>query len=107
MKITTYDVTMVSFVRLNSSTTVPVRLTNGSVKFTRAWITGNKAAQTANTGTVYIGAASGDGNQSIGIATGARMELFAPPGFHLDFFNIWLDVANANDGVAIEYIPAG
>jgi len=106
MKITTYDATMESFVTLNSSTTVPVRLTSTSKKFIKAWITGNKAGQTSNTGTVYIGAASSNGNQSIAIATGTRVEIEPPSGRHLDFYDIWLDVANANDGVAVEFIPA-
>ncbi len=62
---------------------------------------GNKAARTANTGTVYLGLDSTNDAQPLAITTGATVVLEAATGCKLDLSDLWLDVATAADGVLI------
>ncbi len=62
---------------------------------------GNKAARTANTGTVYLGLASTNDTQPIPITTGATLALEAATGAKLFLSDLWLDVATNADGVVI------
>jgi len=66
-----------------------------------AHILGNKAARTANTGTVYLGPESTNDTQGLPITTGATKVLEAAPGCRLDLSDLWLDVVTAADGVVI------
>lgn len=95
------QVDSIQLVVLNSSTTVPVRLSSNHVAFASMTVIGNKAERTANTGTVYIGPTSTNDTQAIAITTGATVTLVAPPGETIDLFNWWLDPATANDGVVL------
>lgn len=95
------QVDSIQLVVLNSSTTVPVRLSSNHVAFASMTIIGNKAERTANTGTVYIGPTSTNDTQPLAIATGATITLVAPPGETIDLYNWWLDPASANDGVVL------
>lgn len=104
MKITNYAANIYTLTQTNSSTTVPVRLASASVFFRKAWIYGNKAAQTANTGTVFLGNLSANASQPMAIATGVEKIIEAPPGAYMDFYEFYLDVATANDGVSILYV---
>lgn len=62
---------------------------------------GNKAARTANTGTVYLGLESTNDTQALPITTGATVVLEAAPGARLDLSDLWIDVATNADGVVI------
>lgn len=62
---------------------------------------GNKAARTANTGTVYLGFSSTNDTQPLAITTGATVALEAAPGTKLLLSDLWLDVATNADGVVI------
>lgn len=66
-----------------------------------ARVIGNKAARTANTGTVYLGPESTNDTQGIPITTGATVVLEAAAGARLDLSDLWLDVVTAADGVLI------
>lgn len=71
--------------------------------FRRAWVGGFSSAQTANTGSVYLGTTATDGEQPLEIKTGEWKELKAPEGAKLDLYDLYVDVANANDGVVVVY----
>lgn len=104
MKITPYKANLQTVIKLNSSTTVPVRITDSPTFFSRAWFIGNKAAQTANTGTVYIGDSSANSGQPLAFTTGTVREITAPTGSYLDLYDFFLDVATTNDGIVVLYI---
>ena len=89
------------FVKTNASTSVPVRLSNTRIKFRSATLRGEKAVGTNNTGTVRIGWSGVDGEQTIPISAGEEIGLEAGSGEALDFYDIWLDCATANDGVVV------
>ena len=89
------------YVRTNASTTVPVRLSATRKKIRCATLIGNNAYQTANTGTVNVGWSSANGEQSVAIASGTVYVLKSEPGEALDLFDVWLDVANASDGLVV------
>jgi len=103
MNISTLKTNIGTLKVLNPSTSVPVRLNGASATFRKAWVMGKKDYQTNNTGTVHIGSLSSDGGPSYTITTGTVVEIEAPPGFHLDFYDFWLDVATASDGVIALY----
>lgn len=89
-----------------SDSAVPVRITTNHLKMASMTIIGNKAARTANTGTVYIGPTSANDTQAIPITTGQILTFVAPPGQNIDLFDYWLDVTTAGDGVVIVITPA-
>lgn len=62
---------------------------------------GNKAARTANTGTVYLGLEATNDTQPVAITTGATLTLEAVTGAKLMLSDLWLDVATNADGVVI------
>lgn len=95
------QVDSIQLVVLNSSTTVPVRLSSNHVAFASMTVIGNKAERTANTGTVYIGPTSTNDTQALAITSGATITLVAPVGETIDLYNWWLDPATANDGVVL------
>lgn len=99
--------TLNQFSVVNSSTTVPVVLTN-QVKFmvTSFTIVGKASAQgSANVGSVFIGNSSTDGVNGYEIATGTTHVFSDPRGRMIDLNKIYVDVANANDGVTIFWNP--
>ena len=63
--------------------------------------TGNKAARTANTGTVYLGLVSTNDAQALAVTTGVTVTLEAPVGARLNLADLWLDVATNADGVVL------
>jgi hypothetical protein len=73
----------------------------GQLWFRKALFIGNKAARTANTGTVYLGLASTNDTQPIPITTGAERTVEAVSGAKFNLADIWLDVVTAADGVLI------
>lgn len=73
----------------------------GELYFRRALFLGNKAARTANTGTVYLGLESTNDSQVLPITTGAERTLEAVTGARLSLADLWLDVATNADGVVI------
>jgi hypothetical protein len=87
-----------------SSSGTPVSVTTGTnIWCTRATIIGNKAARTANTGTVYIGPESGNDTQAYPILTGEIHVFVAPPGASLNLADWYVDVATNDDGLVIIY----
>lgn len=89
-----------------ADSSVPVRLSTNRVRMASMTIIGNKAARTANTGTIYIGPTSTNDTQSIPITTGQILTMVAPPGQWIDLYDYWLDVTTAGDGVVIIATPA-
>lgn len=87
-----------------SSSGTPVSLTTGTnVWCTRATIIGNKAARTANTGTVYIGPTSANDTQPYKILTGEIHVFEAPPGTSINLADWYVDVTTNDDGLVIIY----
>lgn len=97
-----------------TTTTFTYRVTNGIATaasgtltgkalhaFRVARFVGNKAARTANTGTVYLGLSSANDTQPVSITTGAILTLEAAPGTKLFLSDLWLDVATNADGVLV------
>jgi len=82
----------------------PVSLTTGTnIWCTRATIIGNKAARTANTGTVFIGPLAADDTQPYKILTGEIHVFIAPPGTSINLKDWYLDVTTNDDGLVIIY----
>lgn len=92
------------YVITNSSTTVPVRIAPRAGTYaTSITVIGNKDWQTTNTGTVYIGPSSTNGQQSIAITTGQIVTLSFTPSQWVDLYDWYLDPVTANDGVVVIY----
>ena len=85
----------------NASTGAPKRLSDTPRKFRSATFIGNNARQTANTGTVYIGWSSVNGEPCVAITTGQIITIEPDPGEAFDLYDMWLDVATASDGVVV------
>ncbi len=92
-------------IQTNASATVPVRISSNHWHAASFTIIGNKAARTANTGTVYIGPTSDNDTQPIPITTGQIFTLVAPPGQYIDLYDYWLDVVTVGDGVVVVSTP--
>lgn len=73
----------------------------GQLWFRRALFIGNKAARTANTGSVYLGLAATNDSQPLVVTTGAEKTVEAAVGAKLNLADFWLDVVTAADGVVI------
>ncbi len=70
----------------------------------QAYIYGQNAVRTNNTGTVYLGSASGNDLQPIAITTGALYTLTPPtPEARINLADIYVDVATNADGVQVIY----
>ena len=91
------------FVTLNASTGTPVVLTNTTVKARKITFVGKKDLRTVNVGTVWVGWFSGNDTQPIEITSGSTIGLAIPDGAAVDLSKVYLDVANANDGVLVIY----
>jgi len=92
-----------SLIKTVTATTVPELVSATSAPFTYAIFKGNKAARTANTGTVYLGPQGTNDTQALSIATGATLVIQAPVGMKFDLNQFYLDVATAADGVCVLY----
>ena len=79
-----------------TSTATPEALAGSRTLFQSVTISGNKAAQTANTSTAYLGSAT---SQDIPIAPGEIIQIIAPEGKQLDLADFFLDVGTNGDGV--------
>ena len=88
----------------NASTTVPKVISATDVWFTQAIIEGKRAQGTANTGIVYIGASSVDGENPHEVLPGTPFFFSAPAGGCLNLGALYMDVATANDGLMITVI---
>ena len=90
------------FSMVNTSTTVPKQLTNVTMRVSSVTLIGKSSNQgAANAGSVFVGFSSTDGANVYEIASGT-VHVFTPaPGRYLDLSTIYVDVANANDGLAI------
>ena len=87
-----------------SSSGTPVSLTTGTnIWCTRATFIGNKAARTANTGTVYIGPLATNDTQPYKILTGEIHVFVAPPGASINLATWYVDVTTNDDGLVIIY----
>lgn len=87
-----------------SDTGVPGRI--GSARgsyFQRATFYGKLHARTNNTGSVYIGVNSTNNTQTIEVVSGGMVTIEAPAGSFYDLYDLYLDVATANDGVVVIY----
>ena len=71
--------------------------------FQTAMIGGLKAARTANVGTVYLGIGATNDTQPLAITTGEWITITAPAGQKFDLNDFYIDVLNADDGVAVIY----
>lgn len=91
------------FAVVNSSTTVPVRLTSDtSIMANSFTIIGKASAQgSANAGTVYIGPSSTDGANGFEILSGQPYVFTARNGQSFRLSDFYIDVTSANDGVWI------
>ena len=98
-----YEVALRSLAKLVLDIATPVQVTSESASFVKATFVGVKAPRTNNTGTVYLGFASGNDTQFIPIATGASLTIEAPPSQAYNFNQFWLDAATVGDGVIIYY----
>ena len=84
-----------------ASNGTPERVSPVPRKFRTATFVGNKAARTANTGTVYLGWSSVNDEQFIPVTTGASVTINAPSGEAYDLFDLWIDCATNADGVCV------
>lgn len=94
------------FVKTNATPGTPVPLKAASKWFRKARLIArrdlNALGGVANTGNVVIGGGdSAVGKQAILLAPGDELTIEAPAGQTWDFYQVYLDVANAGDGVAI------
>lgn len=64
-----------------------------------------KAQNSANTGTVYIGWSATNGTQDRPMAAGDKWAITAGPNQMLDLSQIYIDVATDADGVTFTAIP--
>lgn len=60
-------------------------------------------ARTPNVGNVWVGVNSADGEQPKKILPDGECSIIAPDGQKYDLNDFYLDVANAGDGVVVEY----
>ena len=95
--------TITQEVKTNASTSVPVQLKSSFTPVRSCTVIGNKAMQTVNVGTVYLGWSSVDGQQPIAVASGEQKLLQSDNGEAFDLAAIYLDVATANDGIILIY----
>lgn len=81
----------------------PEALAASGTYFRKATILAQKAARSANTGTVYLGIGSTNDTQPIGLSPGDVWSIEAPQGEKYDLNDWYLDVATNGDGVVIIY----
>lgn len=90
------------FCVVNTSTTVPKQLTNTTMYVRSVTFIGKPSNQgSANAGSVYIGFSSADGGNLYEITSGSVHTFTPPPGDSLNLAELYIDVASANDGLAI------
>lgn len=95
----------VSFlVKTVAATNTPEVLGTTATKGRTVIFTGNKAARTANTGTVWIQTSSADGAAGLKLTTGATVTLTASDGKVLEAADFWIDVETAGDGVVALFV---
>ncbi len=85
----------------NADPATPVVLSGSAKWFTQAIISGKKDQTTANTGIVYIGGSSTNGENMEEVLPGTPYFISAPAGGALNLADFYMDVATANDGLAI------
>ena len=90
------------FIVVNSSTTVPIKLTNVTFQVRQATLLGKKGPRTDNAGDIYVSPISGDETQGFKIAPGEQA-VISPPSGGANLSEWFLDVSVANDGVIIIY----
>jgi hypothetical protein len=83
----------------------PVALANAPLYFRWALLLAVKdLAGTVNAGDVKVGFQGGANQQPITLAPGDQYVLPIPVGAKVDFQNVWLKIANVNDGVVALYV---
>jgi len=99
--------TYYQYVIINSSTTVPIQLTNNAQYARSVTVFGKNAFQTTNTGAINLGfGTSVNGLMGITVDPGSAITIKSINGqdtFALS--NIWLDVSIANDGAVVYWEP--
>src|SRR2546423_15010183 len=97
-------VTPTTLIKTVAATGTPEKMTATAGTYaSRMIVMGKKAAQTNNTGSVFIGEGSADAAQAVDIATGAKQEFVATPGQVFDLSEWYIDVATNGDGVVVFY----
>ncbi len=95
------------YVVVNTSTTVPIQLTNGNQYVRSVTIFGKSGFQTTNATAINIGVStSTDANMGITVDPGGSVVFKSIDGkssFALS--NLWLDVTTANDGAVVYWEP--
>jgi len=91
---------------INSSTALPVAITNRSVSVFSVTFWGLRGDRTTNTSCVWIGV-TGTNNtaQTIPVDPGQWVTVTAAPGTKFNLTQFSLDVGTANDGVVVHYQP--
>lgn len=83
----------------------PEKISATSIRVRQATLIGNKAARTANTGTVYVGPGATDDTQIYSIASGeVGAVLQSPDGGLIDLSQWYVDAENNGDGVSVIYV---
>jgi hypothetical protein len=95
--------TINQIIKTVAATTTPELIVATPTFFSTAIIIACKAAQTPNTGDIYLGLSAGDATQSIKVVSGASLTLTAPVGQKLDLSKFYVDVGTAADGVVVVY----
>lgn len=88
-----------------AATGTPERLSSVDI-WTRGFtLYGLSAARTANVGNVWAGPVSTDNTQPVLIMPNDAVVFPVPNGDYVNLKDIYIDVANANDGVVCTYYP--
>lgn len=90
---------------INTSTAVPIQLTNNNLRVRSLALIGKKDFQSTNTTAVSVGWNDPvNGHQGLTIDPGQGVTLKAIDGKSFFFpSNIWMDVSTANDGLLMIY----
>ena len=100
----TIDTTPVQILKTVAATNIPEALAaDGTFFRTATLIAHNDQARTSNTGNVYLGASSVNGQQPVMMTPGSVWNIIAPDGQKYDLNDYYLDVDTAADGIVIEY----
>jgi len=81
-----------------AATGTPERISSVSRPCTQCIIVADKAAQTPNTGDIYIGPVAANGSQPIPMGSHGQYTLAG-----VDLYEWYVDVATAGDGVVVIY----
>lgn len=91
------------FVVVNTDSTTPAILTNGTARAINITLIGRKANRTDNTGTVWVGFLATNDTQPIKVTSGAIIGITVPAGKAIMLASLYLDVETNGDGVMVLY----